>query len=211
MMTRHRDPERHHRDSEHRRAQPNRKAEKSEAATANTKSAHAKPRVEGAAHPPAGSWEARIHDRSPEVLRGGAADPQLTEELALGMLTRRDLPERVLVDLSKNGAVMKHRKVLIALVRHPRTPRHVSLPIARRLYTFELMQIALTPGVAADLKLVAEDAILLRLESFSSGDRTTLPHRASTLVAAALLLDPEPRLIEAALQNAFLTGGVIPK
>src|SRR5439155_2208472 len=112
---------------------------------------------------------------------------RLTEDLALPLLTRRDLNERVLDDLSKNGAVMKHRKVLIALVRHPRTPRHVSLPIARRLYTFELMQIALTPGVAADLKMVVEDAIISRLASVSAGERLALSRRASTRVAAALL------------------------
>jgi hypothetical protein len=163
------------------------------------------------AEPPAGSLEARIHDRSPEVLRAVASDPRLTEELALGLLTRRDLTDRVLEDLSKNGAVMKSRKVLNALVRHPRTPRHVSLPIARRLYTFELMQIALTAGVAADLKMVAEEAIISRLASVSAGERLALSRRASTRVAAALLFDPEPRIVEAALQNPYLTEAVIVK
>jgi hypothetical protein len=210
-MTRHRHPDSHHRESKHRPAEPNRKAEKSEAAPTTMQSTQSKPRDAATAHPIAGSWEARIHDRSPEVLRAVAIDPQLTEELALGLLTRRDLTEPVLVGLSKNGVVMKHRKVLIALVRHPRTPRHVSLPIARRLYTFELMQIALTPGVAADLKMVAEEAIISRLESVSAGERMALARRASTRVAAALLHDPERRIIEAALQNPYLTEAVIVK
>lgn len=141
----------------------------------------------------------------PETMLAAAADTRMTEELALSFLTRRDLPERVLDVLSKNPAAMKHRKVINAVVRHPRTPRHVSLPVARRLYTFELMELALTPALAADLKMVAEEAIIGRIESISAGERMALARRASTQVAAALLLDPEQRIVEAALDNPFLT------
>jgi len=34
---------------------------------------------------------------------------------------------------------MKSRKVKLALVQHPNTPRHVSIPMLRHLLTFELM------------------------------------------------------------------------
>ncbi len=150
-----------------------------------------------------------IHDAAPESLRAAAADPRMTEELALTLLTRRDLGERVLEDLSRNAAAMKHRKVILALVQHPRTPRHVSLPTARRLYTFELMHLALTPALAADLKMVAEEAIIARLETVSAGERATLARRASGRVAAALLLDAEPRIIATALDNSHLNEAAI--
>jgi hypothetical protein len=146
-----------------------------------------------------------IQSRSLETMLAAAADTRMTEDLALTFLTRRDLPERVIDVLSKNPMAMKHRKVINAVVRHPRTPRHVSLPVARRLYTFELMELALTPALAADLKMVAEEAIIGRIESISAGERMALARRASTQVAAALLLDPEPRIVEAALDNPFLT------
>jgi hypothetical protein len=149
--------------------------------------------------------EACIHDTSTEVLREAAGSARLTEELALALLARRDLHPTVLEALSKNGAVMKHRKVILAVVRHPRTPRYVALPIARHLYTFELMQIALTPGVAADLKMAVEENIVARLETVSAGERLALAKRASGRVAAALLLDAEPRIIEAALLNPQMT------
>lgn len=155
-------------------------------------------------------FEARIHDTSTEVLREAASDARLTEELALALLARRDLHHTVLEAVSKNGAVMKHRKVITALVSHPRTPRYVALPIARHLYTFELMQIALTPGVAADLKRAVEESIVARLESVSAGERLALAKRASGRVAAALLLDAEPRIIEAALLNPQMTeAGIV--
>ena len=152
-----------------------------------------------------------IHSQSPDALREAAASPRLSEELALALLVRRDLPQQVLEALSKNGAVMKHRKVIVAVVSHPRTPRHVSLPTARHLYTFELMQIALTPALAADLKLSIEETLVSRLESISEGERLALAKRGSTRVAAALLADPEPRVIHAALANPYMTEAWIVK
>ncbi len=139
------------------------------------------------------------------VLRGVAASPRLTEELALSLLVRRDLPPQVLEDLSRNPAIMRHRKVIMAVVSHPRTPRHVTLPITRHLYTFELMQLALAPAVAADLKVAIEETLVARLETLSSGERLTLAKRGSTRIAAALLSDPEARVIKAALDNPYLT------
>ncbi len=158
-----------------------------------------------------GKLEALIHDQATEVLVQVAADARLTEDLALALLARRDLHPSVLEAVSKNAAVMKHRKVINALVKNPRTPRYVALPIARHLYTFELMQIALTPGVAADLKMAVEEAIVGRLATVSSGERMALARRASGRVAAALLLDPESRIIEAALVNPQMTEAWIVK
>src|ERR1051326_1844584 len=102
--------------------------------------------------PRAAELERMIHDRSPDVLKLAASHPAMNEDLALALLSRRDVPAAALENLSKNGPAMKHRPVQTALVSHPKTPRHVSLPIARHLYTFELMQIALTPAVPADVK-----------------------------------------------------------
>jgi hypothetical protein len=92
-----------------------------------------------------------IHDSSPEILVAVAADLRLTEDLALALLNRRDLPPDALQELYRNAAVAKLPKVRLALVAHPRTPRHVSVPLMRGLHTFELMQIALQPAVSASV------------------------------------------------------------
>ena len=138
-----------------------------------------------------------------------AAEASLSEEAALALLRRADLPADVLERLGKNGAVLKHRKVKLALVEHPKTPRHVSLPLIRQLYTFDLMQVALTPAVPADVKLAADEALCNRMETISSGEKLTLAHRGSGRVAGELLLDSEPRVMQAALQNPRLTEALI--
>jgi hypothetical protein len=149
--------------------------------------------------------ERLVHDSSPEILSAVAADARLTEDLALALLNHRDLPREALEALSKNGPLMRLRKVRMAVVMHPRTPRHVSVPTIRHLYTFELMQVALLASVQPDVKRAAEEVLISKLASISSGERITLARRSSGRVAAALLLDKEERIMQAALSNPQMT------
>jgi hypothetical protein len=151
------------------------------------------------------SIEEMIHHSLPEVMTLAAQRRELTEELALSFLARRDLAPAAIEALSKRGDLLKHRKVSVAIAGHPKAPRHVALPMVRRLFTFELMQLALSPAVVADIKLLAEEVIVSRLDSISSGERLTLAKQASSRVAAALLLDSEQRVVEASLLNSRLT------
>jgi hypothetical protein len=140
-----------------------------------------------------------------------AADPALTEDLALTLLKRTDLAPEALEALSKNGSVMKSRKVKLALTQHPRTPRHISLPMVRHLFTFDLMKVALTPVVPADIKMAADEALINRLETISTGERLTLARQASGRIAGALLSDSESRVMTTALENSRLTEAAIIK
>ncbi len=155
--------------------------------------------------------ERLVHSQVVEEVRAAAMDRRMTEDLALALLVRRDLRGDVLEELSKNMTVMKHRRVIVGLVCHPRTPRYVSLPITRRLFTFELMRIALLPPVPADVKMIAEEAVINRLETISSGERLSLAKAGSTRIAAALLVDAESRVTDAALLNSRLTEPFVVK
>ena len=133
------------------------------------------------------------------------ADPSLTEDAALAFLQQPELTASALEQLARTAHLLKSRKVRIALLTHPRTPRHISLPLLRQLYTFDLMQIALTPAVAGDLKRAADEALCNRMTTISSGERLALARRGSGRVAAALLQDKETRVMRTALENARLT------
>jgi hypothetical protein len=150
-----------------------------------------------------------IHGASSDVLKAAAADPALTEDLALALLKRSDIRGEALEQLSKNGGAMKSRKLRLAVVEHPKTPRHVSLPMVRHLFTFDLMRVALAPVVPADIKRAADESLINRLETISTGERLSLAHRTSGRVAGALLLDPEARVIHAALENSRLTEAAV--
>lgn len=160
---------------------------------------------------PAAKVEELLESSFVEDLIVAAGHGLLNEDLALSLLKRRDLPARALEALSRNHSVMKHRKVLVQVVEHPRTPRHISLPLLRRLFAFELMRVGLEPGVAADLKMLADEALVDKLETLSLGESINLARRASATVAGALLLHKQGAVIEAALQNPRTTEASIAK
>ena len=145
--------------------------------------------------------EEAIHNNSKDVLNAVVTDPSLTLDLALALLKRRDLPAQVVEQLGKNGTLMKSRKLKLAMVEHPRTPRHLSLPMVRHLFTFDLMKVALTPGAPADIRIAADEALANRLEKISMGERLSLAHRASERIARALLLDSETRIVRPRLSK----------
>lgn len=151
------------------------------------------------------SLDTFIPNLSPDDLLRAAANPALTEDLALSLLKRTDLPVEVLERLTKNSNVLKLRKVKLALASHPHTPRQVSVPLIRQFYTFDLMKIALTPSVPADVKVAADDLMIARLKTITLGERLALARRGSGRIAGAMLLDGDARVMQIALENARLT------
>ncbi len=138
-----------------------------------------------------------------------ASDPALTEDAALSLLKRADLPTEILDQLAKNGTILKQRKVKLALVCHPHTPRHISIPLVRQFYTFDLVKAALAPTVPADVKVAADEVLIGRLKTVTIGERLALARRSSGRVAGALLLDAEARVMKTALENPRLTEAFV--
>jgi hypothetical protein len=151
-----------------------------------------------------------LPERSVEPEFDAPAMGSMDEDSALALLQRADLAPDSIEKLSKS-AVTTSRKVKLAIVRHPKTPRYVSLYVLRHLFTFDLMQVALSPAVVGDLKMAAEETLIHRLETISAGEKLSLARRASGRVAGELLLDTEPRVMLAALENPRLTEALVIK
>jgi hypothetical protein len=133
----------------------------------------------------------------------------LTEDLALALLQQRDLSPEIIQQIGKNGGLMKSRKVRLAVAGHPRTARRLSLRLIREFYAADLARFSLLPAIAADLKHAAAELLLTRLPSITLGERISLARRAPAAVAAALLLDKQPRVWQAAFDNSRLTEAAI--
>src|SRR5579883_770973 len=125
---------------------------------------------------------------SPQDLKAQAAHPGLSEDAALALLKRPDLAGDVLEALARNGNALRQRKVKLALVQHPRTPRQVSLPLVRQLYIFELMPVPLMPALPAVADRSAAPLLPTPLDTVTAAARPPLAHRAPGRLAEALLL-----------------------
>jgi hypothetical protein len=159
---------------------------------------------------PATPFESSV-ETSPQEPLAETSEPGLTDDMALALLKQPDLAAEALEGLSKSGSLLQIRKIRIGVAGHPNTPRHVSLPLLRHLYTFDLMQVALTPTVPADVKKAADEILVNKLGSISSGERLTLARRGSARIAGALLVDKEPRVMQAALENSRMTEALVVK
>ena len=151
--------------------------------------------------------ESFFKETAKEVLMGLARNPHLQERDLLRLLERKDLAHEVVRELAHHREVRRSYTVQLALVRHPKTPRQVSLPLMKFLYIFDLLRVAQTPAVPADVKMVAEETILKKLEGMPRGERISLARRGTGRLAASLLFNPDLELIRAALDNPSLTEG----
>jgi len=166
-------------------------------------------RASGTKHATEKPIEALVSSKSASDWVTAAADARLTDDFALALLEHRDLPAAAIEALARNSAAKKNRKALVSLAAHPRSPRHVALPMLRNLFAFELMEVALRPSVPADIKRAADENIVARLAAISPGERMTLAKQGSTRVAAALLRDVEERVSGTALNNPRMTEAEI--
>ncbi len=161
--------------------------------------------AERAAVAPRHLIEPFFQETSKEVLLALARNPNLTQSDLLRLLERKDLGAEVVAEIARHPEAAAHYAVRLALVRHPKSPRLVSLPILKFLYLFDLVRVCQTPAVPAHVKVVAEETILQKVETIPRGEKITLARRGPGRVAARLLVSNDRELIRAALDNPFLS------
>lgn len=152
-----------------------------------------------------------LHHSSPEVLLALLDNPALEESQVCLLLERKDLPGEILEEVARRKPLLKSYRVKRALAFHPRTPRVINLRLLRDLYLMDLVQVTLSPGISAELKLNAEDQVLGRLPQLPLGQKITLARRGPARVAGALLAEGHAQVVSIVLDNPYLTEAQVLK
>jgi predicted regulator of amino acid metabolism with ACT domain len=150
-----------------------------------------------------------LHHPAAEVLLAVLDNPALDESHVCLLLERKDLPGEILEEVARRKALLKSYRVKRSLAFHPRTPRLVSLRLLRDLYLMDLVQVAILPGVSAELKRNAEEQLLARLPQLPLGQKITLARRGPARVAGALLAEGHAQIISIVLDNPYMTEAQI--
>ncbi len=150
-----------------------------------------------------------LHHPSAAVLLALLENPALDETQLCLMLERKDLPGEILEEAGRRKALLKSHRVKRALAFHPRTPRLVSLRLLRDLYLMDLVQVAILPGVSAELKRNSEEQLLARLPQLPLGQKITLARRGPARVAGALLAEGHAQTVAIVLDNPYMTEAQI--
>ena len=154
---------------------------------------------------------ALLHHASADVLMALLDNPALDETKLCLLLERKDLPGEILEEVGRRKHLLKNYRVKRALAFHPRAPRLISLRLLGDLYLMDLVQIALSPGVLAELKRSAEEQLLARLPQLPLGQKITLARRGPARVAGALLADGHLKVIPVTLDNPNITEAQVLK
>ena len=158
-----------------------------------------------------GKLLALLHHPSADVLSAMLDNPALDESQVCLLLERKDLPAEILEEVGKRKPLLKSYRVKKALCFHPRGPRLITLRLIRDLYLMDLVQLALSPAVPAELKRNAEEQLLARLPQIPLGQKITLARRGPARVAGALLAEGHPQIVSVILDNPYLTEAQILK
>jgi pimeloyl-ACP methyl ester carboxylesterase len=154
---------------------------------------------------------ALLHHPAADVLLALLDNPALDETQLCLLLERKNLPEEILEEVARRKPLLKSYRAKRALAFHARTPRLISLRLLRDLYLMDLVQVTLTPGVSAELKLNAEDQLLARLPQLPLGQKITLARRGPARVAGALLAEGHQQIAAVVLDNPNITEAQILK
>jgi hypothetical protein len=152
---------------------------------------------------------ALLHDADEAVIRAAIENPHLHESHVCLVLERLDLPVPLLEAIGSNPQWLGSESIRLRLARHPYTPRRIAVPLVRQLFLFDLVTLSMLPSAPADIRRLAQEAILTKIPQLPLGQKLTLARRGPARVAAALLLEGHPRASAHALQNPYLTESQI--
>jgi len=150
-----------------------------------------------------------LHHHSADVLLALLDNPALDEMHLCLLLERKDLRGEILEEVARRKPLLKSYRVKKSLAFHPRTPRLVSLRLLRDLYLMDIVQVAISPGVSAELKRNAEEQLLARLPQLPLGQKITLARRGPARVAGALLAEGHAQVTPIVLDNPHMTEAQI--
>jgi uncharacterized protein (DUF1778 family) len=150
-----------------------------------------------------------LHHAAADVLLALLDNPALEETQLCLLLERKTLPGEIVEEVARRKPMLKSYRVKKSLAFHPRTPRLVSLRLLRDLYLMDIVQVAIVPGVSAELKRNAEEQLLARLPQLPLGQKITLARRGPARVAGALLAEGHAQVVSVVLDNPYMTEAQI--
>jgi len=150
-----------------------------------------------------------LQELKDEALLAVLRNPALDENHLLTMLKRKGLGGEFAVSLYRSSHHLESYKVAFATACHPETPIHIAQTLFPRFYIFDLLKVCFIPGIAPDLRVLAERRIIQQLPTQPLGSKITLARRGTPAVIEALLMEGAPAVVEICLFNPRLREGAV--
>ncbi len=147
----------------------------------------------------------RAHTLDPKAIAEIIESPIVPPEIIAFLLRRKRLTQDQIRVVASTKRLMKDYHVKVELVICPLTPKHIALTYVKDLYYQDLAMVARNTGIPLPVREVAENFLMVRLESLRIGEKISLARIAIGAALGFLLRDSDHRILEAALNNPRLT------
>lgn len=127
------------------------------------------------------------------------------DEAEMLALLRLPVPLALLEAVATSAPWSERPRVLGGVCLNPRTPRSLAQRLLPALYWRDLADVATSPRLDGGVRVRAEALLKERLPDLRAGEKISLGRLATPTVLRALLLEPDPRVLETSLQNPRLT------
>lgn len=145
-----------------------------------------------------------LHDPSPNVIKALLDNKNLTEQDALIIANRKNLPGETLQAIYNDRRWADSYQMRLALAKNPKTPLFVSLSIARGLRLFDLANLSGSRLLPLTYRHKLEAVIIERLPALALGLKASLAKTASGNVMMKLMEDGNPEVVKSCLNNPHM-------
>jgi hypothetical protein len=135
------------------------------------------------------------------IERGEEVDPFRL----IRVLRRHECPRSLVEAVCTSVRLLRDRRLLTLVVRHPACPQRVAWDGLPRLLWRDLHEVCRDPRTPPAVKAQAERRLSERVSNLTLGERTALAKIATRGVISTLMNQEEPRCIRALLDNPMLT------
>jgi hypothetical protein len=126
------------------------------------------------------------------------------EDEALAILENPYCSPQICQQLSQNHRLTSFYSVRMRLVAHRATPQAQAMKFVHFLYWPDLLRLSIEVTVPAPVRRAIDNALLLRVDKLTLGERVASARRCSQALIKVFLFDADPRVFAALLVNQRL-------
>ncbi len=149
-----------------------------------------------------------LNDPSDKVILSLLANRNINEEHLLVLAKRRDLSGSVLEAVGARRFGPEGRRVKLALVSNPKTPRRMALGFLKDLRLRDLGFVTRNRSIPTELRQAAEGIIKEKLPSLPPGMKISLARQVSEELIKALLAEGDMLVARACFENPMMSEAV---
>jgi hypothetical protein len=149
-------------------------------------------------------WRA-IRTQYPHALSNATYNRKLSDDQALFVARSKNTPSESLGFLAGDVRFKKNYKMILALVKNPKTPQRVVLSLLKFIKLFDLADLTRNNFIPTVIRQKVQVMLNERIPGMPAGVKIALSRRVSTDIIFRLMERSERRVVEACLESPLLT------